>query len=85
VLLKIIVYLMPIRNEYGRWYFDTLGIDKRVIGHHVTGGSSPRVRAYLYGALLYYLQIAQKLKPLHISLTGQLSYVSINVCANNLF
>ena len=34
------------------------------------GGSPPRVRAYLYGALLYYLQIAQKQKPLHISLTG---------------
>jgi len=34
------------------------------------GGSPPRVRAYLYGALMYYLQIAQKHQPLHISLTG---------------
>jgi len=38
----------------------------------LSGASPPRVRAYLYGALLYYLRIAQKHKPLHISLTGEL-------------
>lgn len=43
------------------------------------GGSPPRVRAYLYGALLYYLQIAQKQKPLHISLTGEsIMFVYLN-------
>ena len=41
------------------------------------GGSAPRVRAYLYGALLYYLQIAHKHKPLHISITGVWLFVFI--------
>jgi len=36
------------------------------------GGSPPRVRAYLYGTLLYYLQIAQKPKPINTSVSRKL-------------
>jgi len=55
----------------GGWLHNRSSLGRHFAGYlRHAGGSPPRVRAYLYGTLLYYLQIAQKQKPLHISLTG---------------
>lgn len=64
LVLPNLVTLLGLKYTYGT----------RISNICVVGGSPPRIRAYLYGTLLYYLQIAQKPKPINISVTGQLIF-----------
>lgn len=50
------------------------GIDLIILSFTLSGGGYQRLRAHLYGSLLYYLQIAQKPEEPDTLQTGTLFY-----------